>query len=101
MREIHTFSLSLKSVLDLTDRQLLARLGIDDAALSDIDYSRCQIVGGAVERLRNDGLLIPSVRGPGNNLVVFTNCLPYAEPLAPVKTERLEGRRSAAGGRHE
>jgi RES domain-containing protein len=90
VREIHTFSLSLKSVLDLSDRALLRRLGIDDAALQDTDYSRCQMVGGAVERLRNDGLIVPLARGQGNNLVIFVNHIPFSEPLAPVKTERVK-----------
>jgi RES domain-containing protein len=90
VREIHTFSLSLRSVLDLSNRALLERLGIDDAALKDADYSRCQVVGGAVERLRNDGLIIPSARGQGNNLVVFVNHIPFSEALAPVKTERVK-----------
>jgi RES domain-containing protein len=92
-RQVHTFSLSLRSVLEITDEALLARLGVDDASLRDSDHSRCQLVGGAVERLGNDGLIVPSARSRGNNLVVFVNRLPYAEPLLPVNTETVEVRK--------
>jgi RES domain-containing protein len=91
VREVHTLSLSLRSVLEITDRLLLARLGIDDAALKDTDYSRCQRIGGAVERLAHDGLIVPSARGPGNNLVIFVNRRPYGEPIELLGTEKLKG----------
>ena len=102
-REHHIFSLSPKSVLDLSDMALLERLGIDAAALSEIDYSRCQLVGGAVERLGNDGLIIPSARAMGNKLVIFVNHIPFSEALVPVRTEPLKTTKrihEARGGRH-
>jgi RES domain-containing protein len=93
-RQVHTLSLSLRSALEITDVALLARLGIDDETLKGIDYSQCQLVGGAVERLGRDGLIVPSARAPGNNLVIFVNRLPYGEPLVLVMTETLKDRRS-------
>jgi len=88
-RNIHTFELSLRSVLEITDRMLLARLGVDDDALRSVDLSKCQLVGGAVERLGHDGLIVPSARSAANNLVIFVNRRPFGAPLHLVGTEVL------------
>ena len=84
---MHTFQLSLNSVLEMTDRALLARLGIDQLALTSIDQSKCQLVGGAVERLTHDGLIVPSARSSANNLVIFVNRCPLDACLDLIETE--------------
>jgi hypothetical protein len=33
----------------------------------------CQRIGGAVEHLGHDGLLVPSARHPASNLVIYPN----------------------------
>ena len=89
-RHIHTFELSLRSVLEVTEKALLARLGIDDTALGSVDHSKCRLVGGAVERLSHDGLIVPSARSGASNLVIFVNRRPFGAPLDLVKTEVLD-----------
>jgi RES domain-containing protein len=86
-RHVHTFDLSLNSVLEITDTMLLGRLGVDEAALESVDQSKCQLVGGAVERLNHDGLIVPSARSPANNLVIFVNRRPYGASLDLIGTE--------------
>jgi RES domain-containing protein len=88
-RCIHTFALSLNSILELTDTVVLASLGIDVDALTSVDLSKCQLVGGAVERLGHEGLIVPSARSPVNNLVIYVNRRPFGAPLDLVETEIL------------
>jgi len=71
-RTLFTLHVSLKNVVDLTATDLLPRLGITDDVLSSIDHSPCRTIGGAVNWLGHDGLLVPSARRPGGtNLVIF------------------------------
>jgi len=86
---MHTLSLSLGSVLEITDPDVLLELGINAAALGSIDHTLCQRVGGAVERLRHAGLIVPSARGPANNLIVYLNNLPYGTPIDILASEPI------------
>ena len=70
-RTIHRLDVELKSVLDLTGNGVLASLGIDEEALASDDHTRCQAVGGAAWFLDCDGLIVPSARSPGHNLVIL------------------------------
>lgn len=70
-RTVYTLRVRLYSVLDVTEPEVLEKLGIDKAALGSIDWSRCQQIGGATAWLGNDGMLIPSARAGGTNLVIF------------------------------
>jgi RES domain-containing protein len=72
-RKIYRIELSLQKVLDLTSWPLLERLGIIRASYGEIEPTRCKEVGGAVEWLYHDGLIVPSARAKGNNLVVYPN----------------------------
>ncbi len=70
-RTIHTLDISLSSVLDLADIDLLTRLGVKPAELGADEMSACQELGGAAQWLDHDGLLIPSARSEAVNLVIF------------------------------
>jgi RES domain-containing protein len=72
-RRIHRIRISLKSVIRLTDAILLRGFQIDEAALSSTDHQACQKIGHAVAWLEHDGLMVPSARASGVNLVVFVN----------------------------
>ena len=72
-RLLYRISVTLSSVLDLSDWELLRTLGVEKAGFATTDYSACQKVGGVVEWLRHDGMLIPSARKDGINLVIFPN----------------------------
>jgi RES domain-containing protein len=61
-------------MLDITQQGMLASVGLAPRHLAEIDQTNCQIVGGAVEFLEHDGLLVPSARLPGaTNLVIYPN----------------------------
>ncbi len=72
-RTMYQVSVVLNSVVDLRDAEALSSLGITEELMESLDYAPCQRVGGAVEWLDNDGLLIPSVRSAGSNLVIYPN----------------------------
>ena len=70
-RNIYTIDVALGSVIDLASERDLISLGLSDTDLAGDDHAACQLVGGAVEWLWHDGLLVPSVRATGTNLVIF------------------------------
>jgi RES domain-containing protein len=73
-RTVYEIGLTLSAVLDLSSRSALGRLGISEHDLGANDHSACQVIGGAVEYLTHDGLLVPSARSPGGvNLVIYPN----------------------------
>jgi RES domain-containing protein len=100
-RSIHRLQLALANVLDLTDRALLRRLGIDDESLATIDFTACQRVGGAAAFLGHDGILVPSARHSGPNLVVFvSNQRPDAE-IRRVDSEVIDPGLIRQAGEHD
>lgn len=70
---LHRLSVRVDHLLDLRDRELLASMGVTDDDLAGDDLTACQSVGGAAEWLGCDGLLVPSARSAGVNLVIFVN----------------------------
>ena len=73
-RTVYRIQVSLQSVLDLSAADALAGLGLNRAELVAIDHTACQRIGGAVEWLEHDGLLVPSARAAdGVNLAIYPN----------------------------
>jgi RES domain-containing protein len=70
-RTLYQLAVRLENVVDLTDPGLLASVGITDAELTDFTFVACQPVGGAVAWLGHDGMIVPSARNDGQNLVIF------------------------------
>ena len=72
-RRLYTVEIHLTSVMDLRDKGALAKLGVTEKVLGTEQCHDCQKVGGAVAWLGHDGLLVPSTRAEGSNLVIFPN----------------------------
>jgi RES domain-containing protein len=70
-RTIYKLRVSLKRVLDLSPSPILRELGLRKHELSSTDHSACRRIGGAVEWLEHDGMIVPSARSSGRNLVIF------------------------------
>lgn len=87
---LHNIRTRLTKMLDLTDRTLLATLGVGDTELSSDDQTFCRRVGGAAAWLGYDGILVPSARADGENLVVFVNIQKPDLPLEIIASERLD-----------
>jgi RES domain-containing protein len=73
-RTVYQLFVSLSSVLDISQPGMLAAVGLAPRHLAELDHSNCQTVGGAVEYLEHDGLLVPSARLEGAaHLVIYPN----------------------------
>ena len=70
-RRIHRIRVNLASVVDLRDWSLLEHLAISKEIFAEPEPPPCKQVGGGVAHLGHDGLLVPSARGDGANLVIF------------------------------
>lgn len=90
-RTIYNLRVHLEKVLDLSSRSRLVELGIGDAELSNVDHAGCQRLGGAVEWLEHDGLLVPSARSSGANLVIFTRQRGPSADFEIVGSDVVEG----------
>lgn len=88
-QQLHELRLRLSSVLDLTSEGTLEGLGLTREALIGLDMGATQAIGGAAEWLQHDGLLVPSVRADGSNLVVFPAKLGAAADLQIVQSKLI------------
>jgi RES domain-containing protein len=68
----------------------LASLSVDDEALGSDDYSRCQAVGGAAAFLKFDGIIVPSARSPGHNLVILFETADPPPEVRVVDSQAVE-----------
>jgi len=73
-RHLFTIEVKLSSVLDLSTRDAMEQLELFEKDFALTEYARCQEVGGTVAWMDHDGLLVPSARCAGRNLVIFPNC---------------------------
>ena len=70
-RTLYEIHVRLGKILDLSSGPVLRDLGLDKREISKIDHTACQRIGGAAEWLEHDGILVPSARHSGLNLVIF------------------------------
>lgn len=71
-RKLYQLQIRLSTVVDLTDGSILRSLGLSESAMSEITFTATQQIGGTVAWLGRDGMLVPSARHRGANLVIFT-----------------------------
>lgn len=75
-RVVHRIRVSLSRVFDLRSARILENVGVTADELRSDDHWGCRRVGEAANHLSADGLLVPSARSEGTNLVV----LPRSNP---------------------
>jgi RES domain-containing protein len=83
-RKVHRVQVTLTSVLDLTDWDFLEELGVEKRSYDSPEPPHCKEVGGAVAHLGHDGLLAPSARASGLNLVIFPGNQDEIYEFAPI-----------------
>jgi len=64
-------------------------VGLSVADLESDDFAACQRIGGAVAWLGYDGLLVPSARAPGTNVVVLVDNLSADSTFEQIAAEEL------------
>lgn len=82
-RQLYEIDVRLQLVLDLTDCEQVAVLGVDAADLMSDDLRTCQALGDAAHYLGTEAILAPSAAGTGVALAVFTDRLGPASALTP------------------
>ena len=74
---LHGIRLRTQRTLRLADLKALAALGVDTGRYGETDYRtipmRTQEIGDAAHFLGYDGLIVPSARYDGDNLVLFAD----------------------------
>lgn len=71
-RTAYHLRVGLAAVVDVTDAAVRHRLGLVDADLADMSMTKTA-VGGRSNGLVMTGMLVPSIRAKGANLVIFPN----------------------------
>ncbi len=90
-RRIYTLNIALSKVIDLRTKETLQQLGLSEEQLISDDHRACQTIGGAIAFLENDGLLVPSVRCDGTNLVIYAANQDHFAEFEVVKFEDVTG----------
>jgi RES domain-containing protein len=88
-RYLWRIDVELRNALDLSNPTLLKTLGVGTNALRADDHSACRAVGEAAYWLGRDGLLVPSARGAGLNIVILVGNLEPDVALVAVDSEEL------------
>lgn len=88
-RVLYELRVSLAQVVDLTGGHH-ATVGLSDQDLVSDDFTACQAVGGAVVWLGYDGLLVPSARADGSNIVILVDALAAETHFERVAENELD-----------
>lgn len=88
-RDLHTVTVLDAAILDLTDADTRASVGLTLEAIADADWDPCQAIGEAAREHGFQGILSPSATGVGAVLAIFEDATTIAQ-LTVVSTERLD-----------
>jgi RES domain-containing protein len=80
----HRLSVQLSSVVDLRKAGQLSGHGYTAEIMTAEDWGPPQRLGGAAAWLGIGGLIVPSVRHPDGNLVIFVNNLLAADLVTVI-----------------
>lgn len=72
---IHRLGVSLERALRLADLSQLAPMGVDTAHYENFDYAATHAIASGAHFLDFDGLIVPSARYSGANVVIFIDRL--------------------------
>ncbi|MBB2975094.1 RES domain-containing protein [Microbacterium endophyticum] len=104
---LHTIAVDDVLVLDLTDPEVLEKLGLTLADVADDDWTACQSVGHAAWFLGFQGVLAPSASGAGLVLAAFEGRLELHQlavkdsvPFTPHLYRSLSGSTVHVRGTH-
>lgn len=70
-RVLYELDVEIDSTVDLTAPGSLQSVGLTGADVADPNFEPCQRVGGAIAWLGQSGILVPSARHSGDNLVIL------------------------------
>lgn len=88
--ELHRITARTNNSLRFADVNRLSTLGVDVGRYASFDYSVTQAIAAAACFLDFDGLIVPSARCDGLDLVIFTEKLAAGEPLNLEASEPVD-----------
>ena len=91
-RVLYQVEVAVTGLVDPTAPGALTAVGLRPDDLAADDHTACQRVGGAAAWLERGGLLVPSARAPGANLVILVGTAGLEEDLVIVYQEVIEDR---------
>ncbi|SDF19600.1 RES domain-containing protein [Blastococcus aurantiacus] len=91
-RVLYEVNIDVDDVVDLTAVGALRSVGLSSRDIEADDFTNCQKVGAAAAWLGRGGLLVPSARAAGSNLVVLVDSSAAATDVTIVSTQVLETR---------
>jgi len=83
-RITHELSITLRRVVDFRDLLPLGRWDVTQETVLGADLSLPQLIGEATAWLRCGGLLVPSARDRGANIVVFVSNMAPTDTMEPI-----------------
>jgi RES domain-containing protein len=89
-RNLYEMRIRVNQLVDLTRPGSLELLGLTTADVESDDWTKCQSIGGCAAWLGYGGLLVPSARFDGSNLVVLVGDLGADEFVEVLGREPLE-----------
>ena len=89
-RRLVSLLVEITRVVDLTDTSPLVSFGIDRPDLWGDNHDAPRLIGSAVSWLSCAGLLVPSARHEGTNLVIYTNQMAATDRVALVDTPDVD-----------
>lgn len=90
-RVLYEVEVSISGLVDLTAPGALAAVGLSISDVAANSHVATQQVGGATAWLERGGLLVPSARDPGSNLVILVTNIGLADDLVVVQREVISG----------
>jgi RES domain-containing protein len=99
-RHLLEFEVKLDALLDLTDRDAVKAVGLEEAHLHADDAALCQEVGEAAHHLGREGVLAPSATGEGVVIAIFVERLLPASRFEVVSTTVWESIQEEDGPDH-
>lgn len=94
-RVVYTIDVEVANLIDLTGDGLAA-VGLTMNDVQADDHESCRRVGGAAAWLGRGGLLIPSARFDGHNLVIFIDTVDIDADFRVINREIID-RRTGSG----
>lgn len=91
-RITYKLDVRLSRVADLRDLTLLEPCGLEAERLMSDDWQASQLIGSAVVWLGCSGLLVPSARVRGENLVIFENNMMSSDTVEKASRSKSSGR---------
>jgi RES domain-containing protein len=88
-RDMAAIAVVISKVLDLTDKEILAQLGITEDEIVRNDVSLCHEISRVAQRIGFEAILAPSATRRGTVLVVYTERLLGSSKLEVTDRKRI------------